>query len=306
MAYRYRTIRRGRRVPVTRRANTRKGYGGRGNRRSYPTRRRRYSKKMTNKRILNITAKKKKDVMKTWTNMDANNTVGVFRNGPAYLQGNNIYIIPWAATARPALNADGSAGQPIEEAVRTSTTCYMRGVKETISILSDTGAACKWRRICVRLRGDFLYSKETASTPLSLLQAQFGMVRTVTNWGNQASAINDMFRILFKGSRNVDWVDPMIAPTDNRRWDIVYDKTTNIQSPNEAGVYRTYNRWHPMNKNLVYDDDQDASEEEVRRWSVEGKQGMGDYYIIDFFSINGTNEDQMSLQYNSTLYWHEK
>lgn len=262
---------------------------------------------MTNKRILNLTAKKKKDVMKTWTNMDANNTVAAnFRNGPAYLQGQNIYIIPWAATARPALNADLSAGLPIEEAVRTSTTCYMRGVKETISILSDTGAACKWRRICVRLRGDFLYSKETPTTPLSLITTAFGMVRTVTNWGNQASQVNDMFRVLFRGVRNVDWVDPMIAPTDNRRWDIVYDKTTNIQSPNEAGVYRTYNRWHPMNKNLVFDDDQDASNEEVRRWSVEGKQGMGDYYIIDFFSINGTADDQMSLQYNSTLYWHEK
>jgi len=261
---------------------------------------------MSNKRILNLTAKKKKDVMKTWTNMDANDATGELRNGPAYMQGGPLYAILWSPTARPGLNKNGAAGAPIEEAVRTSSTCYMRGIKETISLASDTGAAWKWRRICFRLRGDFVYSKEGSGALSSYLDSNFGMVRVATNWAKVTSAINDIYRILFKGVRNVDWVDPMLAPTDNRRWDIVYDKTTNIQSPNEAGVYRTYQRWHGMNKNLVFDDDENANSEELRRWSVEGKQGMGDYYIIDLFNGNGAAEDQMSVRYNSTLYWHEK
>lgn len=261
---------------------------------------------MSNKRILNITSRKKKDVMPTWTNMDANNTVGNFRAGSAILQGNNTYVIPWAATARPAVTTDLGHGTLVEEAVRTATTCYMRGLKENIQILSDTGAPWKWRRICVRLRGDFLYSKETSTTQLSLLHATRGMVRMATNWGNQPQAVDDMFRILFRGTRNADWRDPLIAPTDNRRWDVAYDKTTLITCGNESGVYRTYKRWHPMNKNLVFDDDQDGGNQDLRRWSVEGKQGMGDYYVIDMFAGNGGADDQLSVEYNSTLYWHEK
>nr|UBJ26150.1 capsid protein [Red panda feces-associated gemycircularvirus] len=303
----YRTLRRGRRA-YTRKAtrSTGRKFGGTRLRRKYPTRKRRYPRKMSNKRILNITSKKKKDTMKTWTNMDANNTTGSYRNGPAYMQGNNIYIIPWAATARPALSQIGSHGSPIEEAVRTSTTCYMRGISETLNVITSTGAPWKWRRICFKLRGDFLYSRETDGTRISLQTPDFGVVRTVTDWGRTPGAVNSLFEYLFRGDRNVDWVDPMIAPTDNRRWDIVYDKTTNIQSPNESGVYRTYRRWHGMNKNLVYDDDQAGQDEELRRWSVEGKQGMGDYYILDMFAGSGGDDDDLSVSYNSTLYWHEK
>lgn len=261
---------------------------------------------MSNKRILSITSKKKKDVMKTWTNMDANNGTGPYRNGPAYMSGSNIYIIPWAASSRPAISATGQHGSPIEEAVRTSSTCFMRGVSETLNVISSSGAPWKWRRICFRLRGDYIYSREVGDARVSLFTSEFGMVRVVNDWGRQPGNVNSLLQVLFRGERNVDWVDPMIAPTDNRRWDIVYDKTTNIQSPNESGVYRTYKRWHGMNKNLVFDDDENGSGEDLRRWSVEGKAGMGDYYILDFWAGSGTSEDDLSVSYNSTLYWHEK
>lgn len=260
---------------------------------------------MTNKRILNISSKKKKDVMQTRTNMDANGSVGQYRNGPAIMSGNQTYIIPFAATARPALGDQGATGQPIEEAVRTATTCYMRGLKENITIQTDTGCNWRWRRICFRMRGPSLYEFENDQTLMSLL-ADAGMVRMATNWGNNTAGINTLYRVLFKGERNVDWRDAMTAATDNRRWDIVYDSVTNIQSGNDSGVYKVLKRWHPMNKNLVYDDDQSGSREGLRRYSVEGKRGMGDYYVVDIFSSNGSIDDQLSVEYSSTLYWHEK
>lgn len=222
------------------------------------------------------------------------------------MNANIVYCIPWCPTARPALNADGSSGQPIEEAVRTATTVYMRGLKETITIRTDGGAPWKWRRICVRLRGDFIYSKETATTPVSLLRPDVGMVRTMSNWGNQTTNYNDILRILFAGAVNFDWRDVMTAPVDKRRWDIMYDRTTHISCGNDSGVYRTYPRWHPMNKNLTFDDDQNGSVQELRRFSVEGKQGMGDYYVLDFFSGNGAATDQLAFDSTATLYWHEK
>ena len=63
---------------------------------------------------------------------------------------------------------------------------------------------------------------------------------------------------LFEGAGNVDWADVNSAKVDTRRIDLHYDKTITINSGNSSGVFRTYRRWHPMNKNLVYDDDQDG------------------------------------------------
>ncbi|QSX73077.1 capsid protein [Delphin genomovirus 2] len=306
----YRTIKRGRRS-FTRKV-TRKGYGGRKPRRSYATRRRRYPIRMSKKRILNISSRKKQDTMLSITNIDAGTvTPGPLRTGPSYLSGQLTYLIPFVATARPALQVDGSAGSPIERAVRTSQTCFMRGLKEKISIRTDTGAPWRWRRIAFTYKGDTLYSTEAGQNRLMSYfkdtgTNQSGMARIATTWTQSPPAFDELCRILFKGTRNLDWDNEFIAPTDTARVKIVYDKTTTIQAGNEAGVYRTYSRWHGMNKNLVYDDDEEGTTEGLRRFSVEGPAGMGDYYIFDFFQSNGNAEDQLALSYNSTLYWHEK
>lgn len=284
--------------------------GGTTRRRRYPTKRRRYPRKMSNKRILNVTSKKKRDNMQQITNMDAGTiTPGTLAAREAFLNGNNIFMIPWIPTARPAVGSDATGGQPIEEAVRTSTTCYMRGVKENISIRTADGAPWKWRRICFRMKGDYIIKTTTATARTDYIQSGTtgsGVMRPVTNWLQTVAQAATIEELIFAGTRGYDWDDPFLATLDANRISIAYDKTTTLQSGNESGFIRTFHRWHGMNKNLVYQDDQRGSEEAVVPYSTTGIKGMGDYYIIDYFRSNGAAEAQLGLRYNSTLYWHEK
>lgn len=303
----YRTTKRGNRS-YTRKV-TRKGSGGTRRRRSYPTRKRRYSKKMSSKRILNVSSKKKRDVMLQWTNIAANGQVGPFGSGEAILTGNINYMIPWIATARPAVTSNGTGGFPIYEAVRTSSTCYMRGLKEVVSLRSATGDPWKWRRICFRFKGDRIHSLQTG--PLRIYDRvegtdSAGVVRSATNWSGLTQGGAELEQLMFRGLRNLDWVDPWLAPLDTNNISVAYDKTVTLASGNESGFIRNYNRWHPMNKNLTYQDDEIGSGMNVSPWSTQGNRGMGDFYVVDMFKSNGSPEAQLALRYNATLYWHEK
>lgn len=63
-----------------------------------------------------------------------------------------------------------------------------------------------------------------------------------------------------------------------------------------------------MRHNLVYDDDEAGSGESTSVYSVDNKQGMGDYFVVDIIQagIGGTSSDLLSINATSTLYWHEK
>lgn len=245
------------------------------------------------------------------TNIDAGGVnPGPLRNGPAYLSANKTYLIPFAATARPAFGANLAPGNPADRAIRTSSECYMRGLKERITIRTDSGAPWQWRRICIKMRGSKFYDQESGTNRmLSYLDnadIPQGMARVATTWTQSDTAWAVLCEELFAGTRGYDWSDEMLAPLDKNRVSVAYDYTTTIRSGNESGVYRTVNRWHPMNKTLYYDDQDKGDRLDSRRWSMEGNRGMGDYYIFDFIKGNGSPDDQLAIEYNSTLYWHEK
>ncbi len=228
MAYRRSYSRRPR---TTRKRTTRKGYGGRSTpRRRYPTRKRRYTKRMTNKRILNISSTKKRDNMQQITNIDPGSIVpGGLGLREALLNGSNIYLIPWIPTARPAIGSDKQGGQPIEEAVRTATTCYMRGVKENISIRTADGAPWKWRRICFRMKGDGIYRYASAGARTDYLstgadgEGKLGSLRPATNWLQDVKQANYIQNTIFAGTNGIDWTDPFIATVDTNQVSIAYD-----------------------------------------------------------------------------------
>lgn len=265
---------------------------------------------MSKKQILNVTSRKKKDVMQQWTNIDAGQiTPGNFAFKEAYLSGNYNYMIPWIATGRPGVGAEGAGGTMIQEAVRTSSTCYMRGLKETISLRTADGDPWRWRRICFTLKGDRIHSLQTPAQILynrATGSGTSGITRPVTNWPATFIGGAELEQLIFRGVRNLDWVEPTLAPLDTTRISVKYDKTMSLASGNESGFIKTIHRWHPMNKNLVYSDDENGQNMELTPWSTEAKPGMGDYYVVDLFKSNGRPEAQLGLRYNSTLYWHEK
>lgn len=249
-----------------------------------------------------------------WTNSTTASQIGgtTYTSAAAVVNGGLIdtqaATFIWCATARDnTTNATGNRGTQADLATRTSGTPYMVGLKEAIEIQCSTGMPWQWRRICFTYKGTILTNSTSFSTAI---ETSNGWVRVLNQLsGNPGADPQYSFFVkLFKGQNTSDWVDPMIAPTDNSRVTIKYDKTITLASGNEDGFIRKYNRWHGMNKTLVYDDDEVGGAELTSAYSNQGKAGMGDYYVVDMFRarVGSTPSDQLSFRPVSTLYWHEK
>lgn len=200
----------------------------------------------------------------------------------------------------------------MDQATRTSRTCFIVGLKENLEVQVSNGVPWLWRRIVFRNKsGNTLGGTVTPGTASGsyyqpALQTSNGFVRML----NQVLLTDRtaLYGLLFRGGQNVDWTDPMVAALDRAEIDVVYDRTTSIASGNEDGCIRRYNRWHPMRKNLVYADDELGGVEQGVPYSVRSKQGCGDVWVIDLFRARtgAALTDQLLFSANSTLYWHER
>jgi len=263
---------------------------------------------MSKKQVLNISSRKKRDAMACVTNVTLDDRSSpTYANVPATLAGGSAdpYSFLWCATARDNTVSGGNAGNIFDQATRTATTCFIRGVSEKIELQVTDGLPWQWRRICFTAKGLQLLLTVGGTFGLAIENSN-GWQRAVNQvTGTNRDAVES---VLFKGQKNVDWFDQLVAPVDNSRVTIKYDKTITIASGNEDGCIRKYNRWMPMNHNLVYDDDEDGGGEHADQYSVQGKLGMGDYYILDYFRPrDGSGSDNhLSFAPQATLYWHER
>lgn len=239
-------------------------------------------------------------------NTTYNNSAAVITGG---LADTTAATFLWCSTARDNTTAlNGSAGTKFSLAARTASACYMVGLSEKIEIQCNTGMPWQWRRICFTSKGGSLVPQTTSFTSAS--ETSGGYARMMNQIAGNP-ALNPqylLYTIIMKGQVGTDWVDPITAPTDNSRVTIKYDKTITLSSGNEDGFIRTYKRWHPMGKTLVYDDDELGGGTNPGIYSVDGKAGMGDYYVVDIFRARqgSTASDQLSVRPQATLYWHEK
>lgn len=269
---------------------------------------------MTKRRILNMTSTKKRDTMLCYTNSTGANQTG----GTAYdvtaavinggLADTRVACFVWCATARDnTTSSAGGQGNKFTSATRTVTAPYMVGLKESIEIQCNTGMPWQWRRICFTYKGPILTNTTSFATAS---ETSNGWVRVVNQLaGNPGLDPQYSFFVkLFKGQNTTDWVDPMIAKTDNTRVTVKYDQTVQLASGNEDGFIRKYNRWHPMKRTLVYDDDEYGGGEIPGAYSSEGKAGMGDYYVVDLIRARqgSSGSDQLTFRPEATLYWHER
>lgn len=270
---------------------------------------------MTKKRILNLTSTKKRNTMLTVTNSNPDGTT----SSSAKLTGTTVNgtdgaFFVFCPTAQDLTTVAGNIGSIAQQASRTATTCYMRGFSEHLRI--QTSSAVPWfhRRICFAARGSIFMGPGTG-TPIATYRPYYddpsrGLTRYFLNAANnnQTSFNNLMQSILFKGNYNQDWNDLITAPVDNTRVDLKYDRTFIYRSGNNVGIVKEHKLWHPMNKNLVYDDDEAGDTESTNYYSVNDKRGMGDYFIIDIIQPGegATVSDLMRINATSSLYWHEK
>lgn len=261
---------------------------------------------MTNKRILNITSEKKRDTMISVYKAGSAATAAV---GPATMNGGNPTQLIWCATARDNTVSNGGAGAgKFQQATRSATTCYMRGLKEVISVQTTSGIPWEWRRICFCFRNTALLLPSV----IPYIENSNGFGRLMYNLSSGSSTDNAataaLNGFLFKGVVNVDWNSYLTAPIDTTRVDLKFDRTYTLQSGNANGMYRRFSFWHAMNKNLTYDDDEQAGGMNTSYYSVTDKRGMGDYYVADFFFplAQATSTDSLIFYPQASLYWHEK
>lgn len=238
----------------------------------------------------------------------------LFINGGSSATSSLQGYVLFCPTARSLVQLGGTAGSVVQDAMRTSRTCYMRGLSEHLRIQTSSAAPWLWRRICFATKGNPFRNYASADTPtttnLNYAETSNGYVRLAINQVVNASnnTQNVMNAVLFKGSAGVDWTDPILAPVDTARVDLKYDKTTRLMSGNQSGMFRETKLWHPMNKNLTYQDDEYGEQMTSSVFSVDDKRGMGDYMILDLFSslLGGGASDILSVTYQAGLYWHEK
>lgn len=279
----------------------------RSSRRVYRTKKRTYRKRgITMRKILNKTSRKKRDTMVLQTNVSTTTPVGnaTYNRGPAPVSQNSIYI--WCPTARDLSNSTGGVNPSLVDSARTATTCYMHGLKEKITFSTNDATPWLWRRVVIYSKDpDFRTSTSGAgSTFNTFIENSAGYARVVNQPVNGAF-YDDR---LWKGQINIDWDDFMTAPVDNSRNDVVYDKTVTMSSGAQLGMYRSFNRWHGINKNLVYGDDENGASTATSYWSVSDKRGCGDMYVIDIFKPGAGVQTNSVLYFKpeASLYWHEK
>lgn len=254
--------------------------------------------------------------MLSWSNSTSSAQTGstTYSTAPAIINGglneNTCAFFLWCATARDAnTTSGGTRGTKLDQATRSSTTPYMVGLSEKIEIQCSNGMPWQWRRICFTVKGQVGIPANTTSFA-NAVQTSNGWVRVMNQLGGApgGGAMYDIMFRLFKGQVNSDWVDPMTAQVDTGRVTLKYDKTVTLSSGNDEGFIRKYKRYHPMNKTLVYDDDELGGGTFQGNYSTTAKAGMGDYYVVDMFRARTGSDatDQLSVRPESTLYWHEK
>nr|UBJ26238.1 capsid protein [Giant panda feces-associated gemycircularvirus] len=274
-------------------------------------------KRRLRKAVLNATTFKKRDTMITTTNATTSGPSTTYTNSPAIITANTSTdttvnhptVFLWCATARDLTDSNSVPAARENQTTRTSTTPYMKGLAEKIEIQTSSGAPWQWRRICFTYKGSLPGAAQT--TTFSVFRESntgYGRMLNSPAGNRNGGAQYDLFFLLFRGQNSTDWMDPMTARTDPTRVSIKYDKTVTVAAGNESGCIRKYSRYHPMEKTLVYDDDESGPNMSPAYYSTQGMQGMGDYYIVDMIRsrYGAGSSDVMVFGVNSTLYWHEK
>lgn len=251
---------------------------------------------MTRRRILNFTSKKKQDNML----VASISSTGTVTQAATTVPSTGVTAVQeyvWCATARD--RTTGSGGDPNATSLREADLVFMRGLKERITVATDSAMSWRWRRICFTKKGPL---------GLSVIPA----LETSNGWQRGMYQLSTADQValntsLFRGASGIDWSNPMIAKVDTQRVTIKSDVTRTLSSGNTLGKFFRFNHWYPMNHNLMYSNDEVGEGTSTDAFSTTGKAGMGDYYIVDLFqSIGASVNDNLRFEPQATLYWHEK
>lgn len=277
---------------------------------------------MGRKRILDITSVKKKDHMRV---------VGVSeRPGavePFAVFANTYNACLYAPTVR-ARNDRASPDMP----ARTSKEVYWKGYKDELVIQSATSDPWEWRRIVFSVKGgpdatgvevgafsplEFndiggVPSLEPASTT-GTIQNPAGLIG-ITRAARKMlaltpAAIQGFTGGLFKGINQIDfntgYGQMLTSAVDKENIHIHSDVTRSIRSGNDSGVLKKFKIYHPLEKKMVYADQESGSLLTQTSFAASNSP-LGDVYIFDLFVQLQGAPGSLTVSGQGTAYWHER
>lgn len=208
----------------------------------------------------------------------------------------------WCANQRDRVDA---GIDPTSEAIRSSKSIFFRGVKEQVVLRTNTSVSWRWLRIVFAIKGleAFIPAIKTG------VETNNGWARALVDLSSSGAGTirNGLESLLFEGGGGTDWVSPFSAKVDSSRVTLLYRHMRLLNSGNNNGRYFKHNQWLPVNKNIVYNDDEAGQDTNDATKSVLSKPGMGDIYFVDFFECSsGSATDSLIFEPQATIYWHEK
>lgn len=271
---------------------------------------------MSKKRILNVTSTKKQDNMLSFSTTSASGANQAPAAGGLYVNATaSSAMSVFCPTARSLVTA-GTTNLAVDVSDRTSMTCFIRGYRENLRIQTSSPLPWLWRRILFTSKGTYPFALQSISDTAQYVKyapyadTSVGMTRLWFNLSNDniPNTLANIQSVLFRGVLNQDWNDVITAKVDTSRVTVMSDRCTTIKTGNANGHFSDRKLWYPINKNLVYDDDESGAAVTTSYTSTDAKPGMGDLYIADFLvpGIGGSASDIISLNCTATLYWHEK
>nr|QTE03668.1 MAG: capsid protein [Gemycircularvirus] len=203
-------------------------------------------------------------------------------------------------------------------AQRTASNPFYKGISETYTFLPNDSSVWWHRRIVFatkrryeqeieQLANGGYFAPGTSSTQNTRRKLRdMSMSDGLDGFeAIQANLIADVFRGVF----NVDWFDSMRAALDKTRITVLSDRLTTIKSQNDSPAPRIVKHYTPINKTVVYADEESGQTMQPSQFSVESKTGLGNIYILDLVECpvpTDTTTTTVSFGSTQTVYWHEK
>lgn len=206
------------------------------------------------------------------------------------------------------------------QAYRTAKATYVKGIAETWDIIPNDSSTWWWRRVIFAYKSTFIPTRTNIGvfgaqpTAGATSARQLKDLSGVTSGGTPA-VLAGIYDDLFEGVLGTDWSNPMTAKIDKRRVTLLHDSRRTIGSGNNASRPRLTRRYHPVNKTVVYDDEENGLSMTPSPFSVNNKAGLGDIYMLDFFTCPSplvpggaatSGASNLQLGCTQTYYWHEK
>ena len=221
---------------------------------------------------------------------------------------NRVHVTALCITARDRY-------PEITTSVRNTSTTFVKGFSQTYTVVPNSNVAWWHRRLVVATKE--ILGTTPGIRDLMAIQDTEGVTQfSYRDYGNASQTVrpeyldtkHQILELLFKGTRNVDWVDPFRATVDRQRITVLSDRRMNISSGNDTSRPVVRKFYDSINKSLMYGDEEIGTLIKSDKWSTKHKPGIGNIYVLDFWFCPAPAEttDSISLHSQSTYYWHEK